>query len=112
MQKLKLINLVECALLQTGHSSSELSTHNIGELYIVWDNEYEVLHLAYCSSKTMSVTNQNGVVKFLAIEDGELSNYEREYDNAVLATPSLCTLLGIPRKYNDFVKEKSNATND
>ena len=112
MQKLKLNDLIGCALLQAGHSTSELRAPQIGELCAVWDNEYEVIHLAYCSSKTMSVTNRNGVVKFLAIEDDELSTYEREYDNAVLATPSLCTLFGIPRKYDDFVKEKSNAKND
>lgn len=113
MQKLKMIDIIGCALLQAGHSTSELRAPQIGELCAVWDTEYDIIHLAYCSSKTVSITNKKESVKFLTIQDdGTLSSFESEYANAISITPALCTQLGMPRKYTDFVKEKSNAKND
>ena len=113
MQKLKLNDLIGCALLQAGHSTNELRAPQIGDLCAVWDNEYEVIHLAYCSSKTVSIANKKEAVKFLVIQDdGKLSDFESEYANAISVTPALCTQLGVPRRYADFVKEKPNAKND
>ena len=113
MQKLKLNDLIGCALLQAGHSTNELRAPQIGDLCAVWDNEYEVIHLAYCSSKTVSITNKKESVKFLAIQDdGALSSFESEYANAISLTPALCTQLGVPRRYADFKQEKPNAKND
>ena len=43
MQKLKLNDLIGCALLQAGHSTSELRAPQIGDLCAVWDDEYEVI---------------------------------------------------------------------
>lgn len=108
MQKLKLNDLIGCALLQAGHSTSELRAPQIGDLCAVWDDEYEVIHLAYCSSKTVSIANKNEAVKFLTIQDdGKLSDFESEYANAISITPALCTQLGVPRRYADFARGKA-----
>ena len=113
MQKLKLTDLIGCALLQAGHSTSELRAPQIGDLCAVWDDEYEVIHLAYCSSKTVSIANKNEAVKFLAIQDdGKLSGFETEYAHAISIAPALCTQLGVPRRYAEFKQGKSNATDD
>lgn len=113
MQKLKINDLIGCALLQAGHSTSELRAPQIGELCAVWDTEYEVIHLAYCSSKTVSITTRKESVKFLVIQDdGKLSSFESDYANAISITPVLCAQLGIPRRYDVFVKENPDAKND
>lgn len=113
MQKLKLNDLIGCALLQAGHSTSELRAPQIGDLCAVWDDEYEVIHLAYCSSKTVSIANKNETVKFLTIQDdGKLSDFESSYAHAISLTPALCTQLGVPRRYAEFKQGQSNATND
>lgn len=113
MKKLSLSDLIGCALLQAGHSTSELRAPQIGDLCAVWDDEYEVIHLAYCSSKTVSIANKHETTKFLAIQDdGKLSDFETSYAHAISITPALCTELGVPRRYADFKRSQPNATND